>query len=126
MYSASAFLPAALTDAERGPSYDVTRTALQEGLGTESPMWEWLEEKVKVKDLVEGRYGSHGAPSPYKGPFGAELRRALEGRGPDDIIARPELEIFGPAMAAVGKSMSTAHLYGERVGDSAFSPGRGP
>jgi hypothetical protein len=44
IYSASDFLPKTLLDAEKGPSYDVRKTAFQDTMGTMQTRWEWFEE----------------------------------------------------------------------------------
>jgi hypothetical protein len=113
LYTASDHLPRSLFDKETGPSYDVARTAFQSAVGTQKPRWDWLEEKVTVKNLRDGRCGTEGGPSAYPGPFGSELDKAVEGMADDDLKERPELPIFGMAMLGGGKVFGKAHLYGE-------------
>jgi hypothetical protein len=112
IYSASDHLPRSLFDKKTGPSYDVAETAFQAAAGTHKPRWDWLEEKVTVRDLQEGRCGTDGGCSGYPGPFGSELDKAIEGKADSDLVGRPELPIFGLAMVGGGKVFGKAHLYG--------------
>ncbi|KAF1961331.1 S-adenosyl-L-methionine-dependent methyltransferase [Byssothecium circinans] len=98
IYTASDYLPRSLFDKETGPSYDVAQTAFQAAVGTQKPRWDWLEERVTVKDLREGRCGTDGGLSAYPGPFGSELEKAVDGKADDELLTRPELPIFGLAM----------------------------
>ncbi len=119
-YAGSEYLPRALHDPIKGVSYHVDCTAGQDAMGTKKPMWEWLEETITVDDLLAGRNGSNGGPSPYEGVFGSQLEKAVQGRAGHDLIARPELEIFGSAMVGGGKATGLAHCYGKRVNRDFF------
>ena len=112
-FAGAEYLPRTLHDPVKGPSYDVDCTAGQDAMGTSKAMWEWLEEKITVDDLLAGRNGSNGGPSPYEGVFGSQLDKTVKGRAGHDLIARPELEIFGPAMIGGGKATGLAHCYGK-------------
>ncbi|KAF2637243.1 O-methyltransferase A [Massarina eburnea CBS 473.64] len=98
IYMASDYLPRTLLDKETGPSYDVAQTAFQAAIGTRKPRWDWLEGKIKVKDLREGNCGTDGGLSAYPGPFGSELEKAVDDKADDELQNRPELPIFGLAM----------------------------
>lgn len=111
-YSASDHLPRSLFDKKTGPSYDVAETAFQAAAGTHKPRWDWLEEKVTVQDLQDGRCGTDGGRSGYPGPFGSELDKVVEGKAADELVNRPELAIFGLAMVGGGRVFGKAHLYG--------------
>jgi hypothetical protein len=113
IYTASDHLPRSLFDKETGPSYDVAHTAFQSAVGTKKPRWDWLEEKVKVKDLRDGRCGTDGGPSGYPGPFGSELVKVVDGKSDDDLKERPEHAIFGMAMLGGGRVFGKAHLHGQ-------------
>lgn len=114
-YSASDHLPRCLFDKVIGPSYDVAQTAFQAAAGTNKPRWDWLEEKVLVKDLQEGRCGTGGTQSGYPGPFGSELDKAVAHKDNAELIQRPELPIFGLAMVGGGRVFGKAHLYGAQL-----------
>ncbi|EOD45656.1 putative o- protein [Neofusicoccum parvum UCRNP2] len=111
LYSASDYLPRTLNDPVVGPSYKVEHTAFQAAANTTKPRWEWLEEKVLVKDLRDGNCGSNGAASAYPGPFGAELEKAIAGKSDDALVPRPEHAVFGLAMLGGGRVFGNAHLY---------------
>jgi hypothetical protein len=113
IYTASDHLPRSLFDKKSGPSYDVAETAFQAAASTHKPRWDWLEEKVTVRDLKEGRCGTNGGSSAYPGPFGSELDRAVKGKADSDLVGRPELPIFGLAMVGGGQVFGKAHLYGK-------------
>ncbi|KAI2488246.1 O-methyltransferase A [Pyrenophora tritici-repentis] len=98
IYSASDHLPRSLFDKKTGPSFDVIDTAFQAAANTQKARWDWLEEKVTVQNLQDGRCGTDGGPSGYPGPFGSELDKAVQGKSASDLIGRPELPIFGLAM----------------------------
>jgi len=111
-YTASDHLPRSLFDKETGPSYDVKHTAFQAAVGTKKPRWDWLEEKITVKNLRDGQCGTDGGPSGYPGPFGSDLVKAVDGKSDDELIARPEHATFGMAMLGGGRVTGRAHLYG--------------
>ncbi|KAF2836623.1 O-methyltransferase A [Patellaria atrata CBS 101060] len=111
LYSASDHLPRYLSDESTGKSYDVQKTPFQSAVNTTKPRWEWLEEKVPVKTILDGNCGSYGAFSEYPGPFGDELKQAVDGKSDDELISRPEHKIFGMAMLGGGRVFGTAHLY---------------
>lgn len=89
------------------------QTPFQAAANTSKSRWEWLEEKVPVKDLRDGNCGSDGAASAYPGPFGAELEKAIAGKPDDERVSRPEHGVFGLAMLGGGRVFGKAHLYGE-------------
>ncbi|KAF2821202.1 O-methyltransferase A [Ophiobolus disseminans] len=111
LYSASDYLPRALSDPVLGPSYKVDETPWQAAANTSKSRWEWLEEQVSVKDLRSGNCGSGGAVSAYPGPFGDELEKAVAGKADDELVPRPEHSVFGLAMLGGGRVFGKAHLY---------------
>ena len=107
LYSASDSLPKALLDPEKGPSYDVSKTAWQHAVGTTKPRWEWLEERVKPEELTNGFHNG------YPGPFGPDLDQAVLNVNETGSSARPEHSTFGLAMVGGGRVFGQAHLYGK-------------
>jgi hypothetical protein len=112
LYSASDYLPTALTDPVKGPSYRVEETAFQLAVGTDLPRWSWLEERIPK---TEKKVNSHGYP---RANGSAVDGSAINGNGTFDkddgqpeTVPRPELEIFGLAMLGGGRVFGTAHLY---------------
>lgn len=87
-------------DAKKGASYKVNETAWQEAVGTSKPRWEWLEEKVAVKELRP----EHAS---YPGVF--DISAVENGKS---VVSRPELDVFGLAMLGGGRVHGTAHVYG--------------
>ncbi|MCJ1432684.1 hypothetical protein MMC27_002041 [Xylographa pallens] len=98
LYSASDHLPKTLSDSTTGPSYDVSQTAFQDSVGTTKPRWEWLEEKVSIKEINSKHIGYPGVPTLVKDDDSTEIKR-------------PELGVFGLAMLGGGRVFGTAHIY---------------
>jgi hypothetical protein len=103
-YTASDFLPRTLLDPEKGPSYDVAKTAWQDAVTTSKPRWEWIEERVEQNKLIESGGHYPGVPSLVLEP---------QPKGDDSLVARPELEIMGLAMVGGGRVFGSAHVYGK-------------
>lgn len=102
-FTASDRLPKTLLDPSTGPSYDVTRTAWQDAIGTTKPRWEWIEERVEPDKLLDSGYHYPGIPSLILEP---------QPPGEDGLVARPELEIMGLAMVGGGRVFGAAHVFG--------------
>lgn len=120
IYSASDYLPVALTDPQFGPSYKVEETAFNLAVGTELPRWGWLEARVPASQLK--RVNSRGYPrAESDGNRRNGVDDAADKSG--DLVQRPELEVFGRAMVAGGKVFGAAHVvdypWGE-LGEATF------
>lgn len=113
LYSASDYLPRYLSDDKVGHSYDVQETPWQTAVGTTKPRWEWLEEQVPSKTLIDGNCGTDGGTSGYPGPYGDELKEATRDKAEDELVSRPEHKIFGLAMLGGGRVFGEAHLFGQ-------------
>jgi hypothetical protein len=83
----------------KGPSYSVSETAFQAALGVTKPRWEWVREKTTIGEINEQKVG-------YPGYFSR-----IEGRD-DEVVDRPELELFGLAMTGGGSVFGECHIYG--------------
>lgn len=81
---------------------------MQRAVGTTKERWVWLEEGTTPVELQKG-YSGKGT---YSGPFGPDVVEKVTQRGPDELVRRPELEVFGPAMLGGGVVLGSAHLYG--------------
>lgn len=118
LYTASDYLPRTLRDPVKGPSYAVDVTAFQDAIGTHAPRWTWLEEQVKIRDILAGHNGPNGAHSAYPGVYGTELQDFVEkvAAGQDDqmLVDRPEHALFNLAMVGGGRVFGEAHLYGKQ------------
>jgi hypothetical protein len=110
LYSASDYLPTALTDPEIGPSYAVEKTAFQLAVGTNKPRWEWLEELIPAD---QSHFERNGYPRnvPQAGNTGSKGANGANGNVAK-TKPRPEHEIFGLAMLGGGRVFGTAHIYG--------------
>ncbi|RYP38827.1 hypothetical protein DL767_002431 [Monosporascus sp. MG133] len=115
VYTASDYLPRTLRDPVKGPSYAVNVTPFQDAVATDTPRWTWLEEKPKIRDLLDGRNGPNGKESPYPGVYGTEQQSLIDmvATGTDDQtqVPRPEHALFGLAMVGGGRVYGEAHLY---------------
>ncbi|KAL7621041.1 hypothetical protein AAE478_008353 [Parahypoxylon ruwenzoriense] len=107
IYSASDYLPVALTDTKFGPSYKVEETAFNLAVGTELPRWSWLEMRVP-KGQVK-RVNSQGYPRAEAGDAHVNGDNGVK-RQAGETLQRPELEIFGRAMVGGGKVFGAAHV----------------
>ena len=96
-------MPKTLLDAEKGSSYRVNETAFQDALDTNKTRWEWLEEKVSSSDCTRGA-GYPGLPA---------LKNVVSGSTSDNLLSRPELEIFNLSMLGGGRVHGAAHPYGQ-------------
>jgi len=101
LYTASDHLPKYLLGS-KGASYDVTETPFQDAVGTTKPRWEWLEEKTPAQELSACGVGYPGIP------------QAKNITNKDELVARPEHEVFGLAMLGGGMVFGSAHPYGKR------------
>lgn len=103
-FSASDRLPRNLLDPITGPSYDVTKTAWQDAIGTTKSRWDWIEERIEQDKLLDSGGHYPGIPS-----------LALEPQpiGDDGLVSRPELAIMGLAMVGGGRVFGAAHVYGK-------------
>jgi hypothetical protein len=106
------YFPRSLYGHDEMPDHPMA-PCLRQALGTDKPYWEWLEDKISVKNLRDGCHnGTDGGPSPYAGLWGAELHDTITGKADDDMIPRPELAIFGRAMSGHVDSFSAFSQYG--------------
>lgn len=108
LYTASDALPTSLLAPESKDSYAVTNTAFQRAVGTTKERWAWLEEGNTAAELQQGRSGT----GVYSGPFGPDFAEKVDHKRPDELVRRPELDVFGLAMLGGGMVFGTAHLYG--------------
>lgn len=105
-----------LLDPVKGPSYDVEVTPFQDAVGTKTSRWAWLEETVKVREVLDGKNGPAGAESAYPGVYGTEyqelVRETAAGQDDQRVVPRPEHALFNLAMVGGGRVYGQAHLYG--------------
>jgi hypothetical protein len=99
VYTASDHLPKTLSHPVKGASYSVSETAFQDALGTTKPRWEWIREKTTISEINEQMVGYPGYPS------------RIQGEG-QEVVNRPELEIFELAMTGGGQVFGECHVYG--------------
>lgn len=76
----------------------------QEAVGTSKSRWEWLEEKVTVREL-------RSKSASYPGFLDPTVSAADD---EESVVSRPELENFGLAMVGGGRVLGTAHVYGTK------------
>lgn len=105
-YSASEYVPKALLDKVKGPSYKINETAWQDALRTDKSIWDWLEEKVSLDDISTPAGSYPGVPQPE------EFIKALNVKE-QALIDRPEHQIFSLAMVGGGRVYGAAHPYGQ-------------
>lgn len=109
-YSASDFLPRVLSNAALGDSYDPTKTAFQQAVGTRLSLFDWMQQKVLASDTdwrpVQARrhpaeddaHGSSGKSNPNLTPS-------------EEIVRRPEVALFNLAMAGLGRGTEQYSVY---------------
>ncbi|RYP34683.1 hypothetical protein DL766_002874 [Monosporascus sp. MC13-8B] len=107
IYSASDYLPVALTDAKFGSSYKVEETAFNLAVGTELPRWSWLEARVPASQVK--RVNSRGYPRTVHDEVHRDETNGVSPE-PVNLVQRPELEIFSRAMVGGGKVFGAAHV----------------
>lgn len=115
LYTSSDYLPRALYDSVKGPSYAVDETAWQDAVGTKKPRWDWLEEPTSLSALLDGRNAEGSQKSGYPGIFGSNLRDAVQQAATDGKytqLRRPEHSTFSLAMVGGGRVFGRAHLHG--------------
>ncbi|KAM5446124.1 hypothetical protein MaudCBS49596_006810 [Microsporum audouinii] len=132
LYTASDHLPTTLLSKDKGVSYDVDKTAVQNAVGTTKTRWDWLEEKAPMDELRGKNGGYPGAPElvPLLEKAHENVNSSLTGGGSingnvsndavradslqQDLHSRPEHAIFGLAMIGGTKRTSAE----ERVAES--------
>ncbi|EAS33659.3 O-methyltransferase [Coccidioides immitis RS] len=107
VFRASEYLPKYLLGG-KGASYDVCETALQDALGIEVPLWEWMAKKVPIHQVQCDGPGYPSVP---------DISNC--GITPDDqgLVYRPELSNFALAMAGGGNASGAAHAFDFPWGD---------
>jgi hypothetical protein len=102
LYTASDHLPKYLLG-QKGCSYKVDETPFQDAVGTSKARWDWLEEKCPAIEIDRQGSGYPGIP---------DAKPHINGLTADDLVSRPEHEVFGLAMLGGGLVFGAAHPYG--------------
>nr|BBL33419.1 putative methyltransferase [Lachnum palmae] len=102
LYTAAERLPKYLLG-PKGASYSVTEAAWHEAIGTKKPRWDWLAERVSPSEIQNDGIGYPGVPDSSQW---AHLKPDADGK-----VARPELEIFGPAMVGGGRATGPSQPF---------------
>ncbi len=115
VYTASEYVPKALLDKVKGPSYKVNETAWQDALRTNKSRWDWLDEKLPLHDMSTAGASYPGVPQPEEFVKAMNVKEQV-------LVNRPEHQIFSLAMVGGGSIHGAAHPYGQsnRVGASIF------
>ncbi|KAM5453743.1 hypothetical protein McanCB49686_004630 [Microsporum canis] len=126
LYTTSDHLPTTLLSKDKGVSYDVDKTAIQNAVGTTKTRWDWLEEKVPMDELRGKNGGYPGAPElvPLLEKAHENVNSSLTVGGSingnvsndavqadslqPDLHSRPEHAIFGIAMIGGGEITGAA------------------
>lgn len=97
-------LPKSLLGPE-GASYRPDETPFCRAMGTNTPIFDWLAERLPLSQVVCDGPGYPGVPDLSNWD--------LE---PDDqgLVSRPEMGNFALAMVAGGKTSGAAHAFGKR------------
>ncbi|KAI2622395.1 S-adenosyl-L-methionine-dependent methyltransferase [Hypoxylon sp. NC1633] len=101
IYAASEHLPRYLVG-PKGASYKVEETALQDAMGTDKPLWEWMTERLPSNQIVSDGPGYPSVPDLSK------FNVTFDHKG---LIGRPELDNFAMAMVGGGKTSGAAHAF---------------
>ena len=109
-YTASDFLPGILSNAELGHSYDPTKTAFQQAVGTRLSLFDWMHQMVPASDTdwrpVPARWhprddAAHG-PSEMSNPASTSS---------EEMVPRPERALFQLAMAGLGRGTEQYYVH---------------
>ncbi|KAI1367012.1 S-adenosyl-L-methionine-dependent methyltransferase [Xylaria arbuscula] len=101
LYAASEHLPRYLLG-PKGASYKVEETAMQDAMGMNIPLWEWMAQRLPSDEVISDGPGYPGVPDL------SNTNVTFDHKG---HIARPELENFALAMVGGGKASGAAHAF---------------
>ncbi|KAE8146903.1 S-adenosyl-L-methionine-dependent methyltransferase [Aspergillus avenaceus] len=100
IYHASEYLARCLLG-PTGASFDVRKTALQESLGIEVPLWEWMAEKIPIDSLCGDGPGYPGIPDANNWAVTGDE---------NGLVNRPELGLFALGMTGGGNAQLVLHM----------------
>jgi hypothetical protein len=109
-YTASDFLPGVLKNAELGSSYEPTKTAFQQAVGTRLALFDWMHQMVPVSDTDWRPVSARRHP----GDDGAHGSSKITGRASilsDEMVPRPEKALFNLAMAGLGRGTEQYYMH---------------
>ncbi|KAI4098278.1 MAG: hypothetical protein LQ339_006537 [Xanthoria mediterranea] len=109
IYRAAEYLPKYLLG-PKGASLDARETALQDALGIDVSLWEWMAQKVPVDRIQCDGPGYPGVPDICNGALPPDQ---------EGLVSRPKLSKFALAMAGGGKASGAAHAFDYPWGDLA-------
>ena len=78
-------------------------TALQDALGIDVPLWEWMAKKVPIDQIQCDGPGYPSVP---------DVSNCVLTPDEKGLVFRPELNNFALAMAGGGKASGAAHAFG--------------
>jgi hypothetical protein len=88
----------------KGASYRVDETAFHNAMGTNKPLWEWMNERHPSDKVTSDGPGYPGVPDI------SNCDVVLDQQG---LLGRPELANFALAMVGGGVTSGTAHAFGK-------------
>ncbi|CZR56846.1 related to O-methyltransferase [Phialocephala subalpina] len=109
-YTASDFLPGVLSNLALGQSYDPTKTAFQQAVGTKLSLFDWMHQQVPASDPgwrplpARNHPVDAGAPEPSGVP---SRTSALS----EEMVPRPETALFNLSMAGIGRGTEQYYMH---------------
>lgn len=114
-YTAADFLPGVLSNSTVGHSYDPTKTAFQQAVGTKLSLFDWLHEMIPESDRDWRPVAARRHPAEDIVHKPSEASKLSE-----ETASRPEKDQFHLAMAGVGRGSEQYYIHDfpwQRIGN---------
>ena len=109
-YTASDFLPSVLTNAAIGPSYDSTKTAFQQAVGTKLTLFNWMQKVVPASDTEWRPVHARIHPGDDSAQESSQIS-SLMLIPSEKKVHRPENVLFNLAMAGLGRGTEENYVH---------------
>lgn len=109
IYTASDFLPDVLSNATFGCSYEPTKTAFQQAVGTRLPLFDWMHQSVPASDTNWRPVSSRRHPWD-DGADGSSEMSSRASTSSAEMVPRPEKALFNLAMVGLGRGTEQYHV----------------
>lgn len=99
------YLPDMLVHPKMGPSYKLEETAFNLAFGTDKSCWYWITEKAPASDIRRSPSYSYARGAQCGSPTSPQAKTG------EELVHRPEIQLFGRAMFGAGKVFSSPLVY---------------